>query len=353
MTLFNRLPRISSLLLFTGGLCVVQIVTAADSNPFGDIKLIRIIPRSESEIAQAHERNRSQSCETVPPGEPLEIKGFKPVLTERDRAEWGRGYRLLPSSRRNMFTVGLDMLSADRDRLPTVSGSQIERYIRGHYVTIQARVQKDPLTSKLFLHHRPLAATVSVGKGNLTEEFTDAVLTAVREFHSLGIFLPGAVARSPENLRTLVMIYRNKMAIPTGVGGKPQFRYVYEYAFVRARDVVEENQPDVANQRELVQYVFATSDQRRRLHLLKPWSTPTQPSDCGVRATVFFTEYTTLGLIPSKSATRSVVYSSHSVFDWPDLERYSAEQDWKGDALDNLPQILDAILDAKIKARDR
>src|SRR5687767_13141999 len=107
------------------------------------LQVIRILPRSPQEIADAHERSRGQACEPVPPDEPLEISGFMPCLTDRDRQEFDRGVLLLPSSRRHIFSIGLDMLSEDRGRLPTLSGSQILKYLQDHYVSIQARVQKD------------------------------------------------------------------------------------------------------------------------------------------------------------------------------------------------------------------
>jgi hypothetical protein len=313
---------------------------AADD--FGDLKIIRIIPQTATEIAQAHERARPYSCEVVPPGEPLEITGFTPVLTDRDQAELARGRQLLASTRRHMFTVGLDMLGADQAQLPTVSRSQILNYIEGHYVTIQARVQKDPVTSELFLHHRPLAATVAFGKGQLTKEFTEAVQHAIQEFHSLGVYLPRDATQRPKNLRTLVMIYRNLIVQPTVIGDKTQIKPNFEYAFIRGRDATDTTTP------QLKLYAFATSEQRKRLHLLTPWSAPNQPANCDIRATVLFTQYSTLGLIPQKSATRSVEYSSHKIVAWEELERYVTQQGWRGPALDNLDRILDAVIDEKL-----
>ncbi len=316
----------------------------ADSE-FGDLKIIHIVPRTEEEIAHVHERTRGYACEAVPANEPLEISGFMPCLTDRDRSEYERGVRLLPSSRRHMFTIGLDMLSDDKARLPTVSGSQILRYLQGHYVTIQARVQKDPVTSELFLHHRTLACTATFGRGALTQEFTDATLTAVREFHSLGVFLPGHESPSPKNLRTLVLIYRSVILLPGNLAGNQRLKPNFEYVFIRARDAGNKSP------RQLSLHAFATSDQRRRLHLLQPWSAPQKPHQCGVRAKVLFTEFSTLGLIPTKSATRDVEYDSKTIIDWEILDRYAQEHQWRGDALDNLNLTLDLIIDGKISAQ--
>jgi hypothetical protein len=324
-------------------LAYLPISLGAD-RALGDLKILRIVPRSEDEIARLHERTRGYACEPVSPNEPLEITGYMPCLTERDRSEFERGVLLLPSSRRHMFSIGLDILHEDKSRLPTVSGGQILKYLRDHYVTVQARIQKDPVTSELFLHHRPLAATVSFGKGTLTQDFTEASLTAVRDFHSLGVFLPSGESNSPRNLRTLVLIYRSVVLLPAVGNGKPRLKPKFEYVFIRARDAAGGPNP------QLALHAFATSDHRQRLHYLQPWSIPRQSQQCGVHAHVMFTEYSTLGLIPTKSATRNVTYASQTEFTWDQLDRFAHEHEWRGDALDNLNQTLDLIIDGKLES---
>jgi hypothetical protein len=313
---------------------------AGADRELGDIKIIRILPRSTDQIAQIHERSTDAICEVVPPNGPLEITSFTPYLTERDRVEASRGRPALPSSRRHILTVGLEIREGDKGRLPSVSRGTILRYLQSHYVTIQARVQKDPVTSELFLHHRPLAATVTFGKGGLTEDFTEPTLMAVRDFHSLGIYLPNIEPRRPKNLRTLVLTYRNSVVSGSDSSGKTLVKSTYEYLFVRGR---ETRTPPA-----LELYAFCTSGDRRRLHRLEPWSAPNAPYECSIHANVLFTAYTTLGLIPSKSATRDINYKSEAVFELSALDRFAREQQWKGDALDNLSLTLDAIIDSKV-----
>jgi hypothetical protein len=323
--------------------CLSWDVEASAAEPdLGDLKLIRILPRNADEIAHAHERAKASSCETVPSGEPLEITSFTPQLTQRDRTELARGVILLPSSRRHMLTVGLEVRESDKPRLPKVSRGRILQYLQDHYVTLQARIQKDPITGKLFLHHRPLAATTSFGRGRLTESFTEPTLLAVQDFHSLGIFLPSNQTPKPENLRTLVMIYKSFTVGATTGTGKIPLKPVYEWVFVRGVEPVDQDA------RHLVLHVFCTSGERRRMHRLVAWESPKNPRDCGIFASVVFTEYTTLGLIPSKSATREVDYKSEMVFEWSDLDAFASEQGWTGDALDNLQPTLDAIIDGKL-----
>jgi hypothetical protein len=330
----------SAVSFVASALCCASTSFAADRDV--DVKVIRILPRSAQEIAEMHERARGHSCEPVPADEPLEISGFMPCLTERDRVELERGVLLVPSSRRHIFTIGLDMLSEDKARLPTLSSSQILRYLDNHYVTVQARIQKDPITSELYLHHRPLAATAVFGRGSLTQDFTDATLQAVREFHSLGNFLPSHESKKPLNLRTVVLTYRSFVLLPADQSGKARLQPNFEYVFIRARDDVG------ADPRQLSLFAFATSDQRSRLHFLQPWTMPHRSDQCSVHAKVMFTEFSTLGLIPTKSATRNFVYNSRRIFTWDELNRYAEENHWKGDAFDNLTRTLDLIIDGKV-----
>jgi hypothetical protein len=213
-------------------------------------------------------------------------------------------------------------------------------------VAVQARIQKEPLSGDLFLHHRPLALTAAFGRGGLTQEFTDATLAAVRDFRSLGLYLPGDESKSPENLRTLVLLFRSVLLLPGGENsGKPRLKPKYEYVFIRAR----QNRSGASPSLEL--HAFASSDQRNRLHYLNDWSTPRQPHQCGVHADVLFTEYSTLGLVPTKSATRNVTYDTRTSFAWEDLDQYARDQKNRGDALDNLNFVLDEIIDGRLAAQ--
>ena len=75
---------------------------------------------------------------------------------------------------------------------------------------------------------------------------------------------------------------------------------------------------------------------------------PTSAATCSIRGTIYITSYSR-GVIPDKSATRRLTMSSVHLFALADLDDYAEQQGWSGDALDNLTETLDAIIDGQLR----
>ena len=166
---------------------------------------------------------------------------------------------------------------------------------------------------------------------------------SIREIHSLGVYLPTKMLPTPENLRTVVLVHKHTAAeaSPARPGA---FNLVsrYEFIFVRARASVAGNRLDL--------HVFATSDERRKLHYLRSGGSPTNPDDCTINAEVFFTRFGNGGLIPEEAAMRREKVKARSSYDLIELDAHIKRNiALKGDAFDNLLETLDAIIDGKIK----
>ncbi len=58
-------------------LCSREASRADDE--FSDVKTIQMLPRSIQELEQAHQRSKSDACETVAPGESIELSSFMPL----------------------------------------------------------------------------------------------------------------------------------------------------------------------------------------------------------------------------------------------------------------------------------
>lgn len=318
--------------------------TAADS-PLATIRTIRILPRNESEVELAHARARSNSCERLPPDLPYEMNTFSLNIGSRERAP-GTGL-LDPATRRQILSVGLEVLREDQGRLPALSRSLILQYLAEHYVTIQARVQKDQRTGKLYLHHRPLAATMNFTGARLTQGFHEAVAQAIDDFRSLGLLVKPRTEPSPEAYRTLVLVHRNRLAstLPGASPGTP--RTVHELVFIRARGTgAAADRPSSA---PLTLHTFVTTNARKTLHHLEPAGLPRTLQDCAIRATVQFTSFETANLIPKDSLIRRFALRSRTSYPFAALDDYCRSQGWSGDACDNLTEVLDAILDGKLR----
>ena len=162
----------------------------------------------------------NQGVEFVPSGEPLELNSFTPYLTKHDRRVDKNARLPNPSTRRPMFSVGISVDKEDQLRLPKLSATKIVDYLDEHYVSVQARIQKDAATGALYLHHRPIVVTAKYGAVRLTEDFTPAVANSVREMHSLGVYLPTSQPPKPANLRhrgaRFTNTRRSKLGSPRG-----------------------------------------------------------------------------------------------------------------------------------------
>ncbi|HEY5313146.1 MAG TPA: hypothetical protein VIK18_11530, partial [Pirellulales bacterium] len=209
-----------------------------------------------------------------------------------------------------------------------------------HYVAVEVRVQRDLDSGELHLHHRPLAATLEFHGAHITQPFVDLVSDSIQEMRSLGLWTDAARVRQPAQLRTLVMVHKNMLNQQPGRSGKPHASY--EFVFVRARP---------AKGRDALElHAFATTQRRQWLHYLEPFRSPQRAEQCGIRGTIYFSEYKVANLLPSASATRRTSVHAADSFPIDRLDAYAAQQGWTGGALDHLADLLDAVIDGKIAA---
>jgi hypothetical protein len=315
--------------------------TKVEEAPPG-IKTFTAMPRSASDVASAHLRAQSQGVDFLSKGEPIELNSYAARLTHRDQRE--KTAKLPnPSTRRHMFSVGIEVAKEDQSRLPALSSSLILGYLNEHFVSVQARIQKDS-KGVLYLHHRPIVATAKYGRVRLTEDFSPAVGNSVREMHSLGMLVPPKTTPTPTNLRTLVMIHKHQgldqRALATGV---QKVEPHYEFVVVRGRPSLSGSKLDL--------HVFTTTDERTKLHYLKPQpSPPARFGDCTLQASVYFSRFTGGDLIPADSVMRSHKVDSQATFAIADLDGFVRNHlKLPGDTLSNLTEVLDAIIDGKVR----
>jgi hypothetical protein len=304
------------------------------------IKTIQKMPRSTTEVARAHLDNREEAAEFLQGGELLEFNSFALKLTRRDGAPPKGGKLPNPSTRRFMLSVGIDLKPADQARLPTLSKDKILEYLQDHYVSVQARVQKDARGSQ-YLHHRCIVMTGTFRGGKLSEDFQPAVANSVREIHALGLYLPAKSDPTPENLRTAVLVHKHTGIDIAAKKTRPEF----EFIIVRGRQ-------QALGALDL--YCFVTTEQRTKLHLLKSaQKPPTKYAECSLKAQVYFTRFDDTGLTPSESVVRNQSVISQASFAIKDLDALVKSQLRLSDTFTNLNETLDAIIDGKLKPADQ
>lgn len=303
------------------------------SIPVG-IKTIRSLPRTREELATAFEGAEADRCELLPAGQPLELTSFTPYLTDRDRRA---STAPIPSLRRAAFTVGLTLSSEEQGRLPALSRGKIVDYIEGHYINVQARVQRDPSSRIRYLHHRPLAAVAKYSGARVTQDAEPAIASSVHDFRSLGLLVDRDRSLTTADMRTLVIIHMHQR-LEELASGAVERRPDYELAFIHARP------SDTEGVEPLELHSFVTSEGRTRLHHLRS-RVPSQAGACDIRANVRLTEFTHAGMYPTQAMVREVFIADKAAYGLEELDGHIREQGWSGDIWDHLPKLFDAIID--------
>lgn len=310
---------------------------AAADDDFADLKTIRVLPITEQQVKFAFDRSLADACEQLPASQPLEMRSFTQFLTDRDRRA-GKGAKL-PSTRQSVLSVGLEIAPSDRATLPKLSGGKIREYLETNCVLVQVRLRKDTLDRKLYFHHRPLAATAQFRGSRISQSFQPIVSGAIRDFHSIGLFVEEGKPIKAEELRTLVLVFRNNVLTSTT---STRTSEEYEYGFVRGR---EGRLPD-----RLEYHLFVTTDGRQNLHYMTPFIHPTRPAQCSILGSVAITDYDSTGLYPKESATRSFRLSKRATFTPEQISAFCEKESLEGGIHSNLTKVLDAAIDGKLAA---
>lgn len=328
-----------------GVACAVLPAYAVDAPK--DLKIISKIPRAPSDIRRDH--GLGQRCDQLPKGEVIVLNSFAAYLTDRDRKDAERlaektKKRSLPnpSTRTQLMSVGIQVDPAFVPQLPKLSAGQIIKYVDEHFVSVQAKIQKDPARGVLYLHHRPYVATAPYNGARITEAFTAAVGSSVGELRSMGLFVPPGKQPTPENLRTVVLMHKHEAAVAGGGVGKAIVEDHFEYIFVRGKSMAVGNRLDL--------HAFGTSDERKKLHYFRAAATPKRPAECTLLGEVYFTKYINGGLEPSEAVMRGQRINAQASFTMRELDTFvKSKLGLQGDVLDNLTEVLDAIIDGRVK----
>ena len=179
------------------------------ASEYADVQTLSRLPKTDREMAAVFAVTDRQSCEQLPKGEPLEVRTMTSSLTLRDRLNTKT--KVVPSSRASIFSVGLEIDAADRSVLPMISGGKIAEYLNENCVLVQARMRKDSLDRQLYYFHRPLALTAAYRGSRTSLPFEEVVAANMRQFHGVGLFVKDGAKIEAEQLRTLVLAFRNNV----------------------------------------------------------------------------------------------------------------------------------------------
>jgi hypothetical protein len=309
--------------------------------------VIRRIPRTEAEVIAAHAQAEERASLEIPPGQALE----SPAIDERvvyqvgsDSAE-RKDVEYL-AGRRALLSFGMEISVADQANLPFLSGSTILDRVNSNYLVIEARLQRPATGGPPYLYSRPLAAVGDYANAEKTQEWAELMQSSVRDLRGVGLFVKPTVPVTAEALRTLVVINKSVLAIEEPGRSAPRLKDCYELMLVRLR--VEQS---TDGEERLALHVFATTDDRVKLHYLRAYERPSRTDECSIKSTIYFTEYKYANLYPSAKASRQSVVRSRETFTIAELDQYAATAGLGGDAWDHITEILDAVVDGRVPHR--
>lgn len=304
---------------------------------FADIKWIDRLPMTDRDVVDAFEKAKSDSCEAIGEGEPLEITSPIRYLTRRDQKQKSPP---LPAFRTGFLSIGLELSDTDRADLPVVSRSRVVEYLNSNYLLLQARIRKDLLDRRLYYHHRPIAVTARYSGQRVTQAFEPLVAQTTRNIRSLGVLVDSESRRKKaQDFRTLALIYYNEMVRPSSVGLRDIKVEQYEWVFVRG---VESE-----SSQSLEPHVFVTEENRTRLVYLHGFELPPRVQRTDVTGQIAITGFDRTGIFPESYLTRSYRLQQKQRYDWSKLSEVCL-QTFGGDLDTHLNPMLDGLIQGTV-----
>lgn len=302
-----------------------------------DLRKIRSIPDTPASLEAAFRNHKTDVCEQLPPGDQMAFSQYTLALTPRDQHR--EASLLFPATRREFLTIGLTMTSTDEKALPTLSRSIIANYLEQHYVSLQARLSKDPTSGDWILNYRPIAAVGKFGGLPYSQEWQEAISSTVQDICGLGIVDP---SDPQDKSQTAVLLFRFAW-IDDSIN---QTVYRHELGFLHA--VPRQNIKDGEDPFEV--HLLTTSNERKKWHYFAPQASIILKARmaCKILGTVRFDEYMGDGLTPKRATTRRIEMRSSSNFEVEAIKQYLASKGLQGNWNTNIKHILNGILNSEI-----
>jgi hypothetical protein len=240
------------------------------------IHSISQVPWLESEVNAAFDNAGDFACRMLLPDVP--VKPYLSRPASGTRGVLGR----LPA-----VTVGLEVDSNARSKLPQTSRGAIEAYLRDHRLAIQPIIYQDE-------HGQPYfgtdcrAAFYPVATPSTTIKAEPMIEEAIGRFRALGVLRESAEADG----RTLVMAFRYVQLDPMRLTRSENASQVTELLFFHL--------PVGSTDKAPVLEVYATSESRQKLHRLMTQDLSVGETMPVISASIRFDSFVLMGLYPAK-----------------------------------------------------
>ncbi len=301
-----------------------------------DIRLIRSVPNTPVALEAAFRQRRTDICESLAEGEPLEITQHAVLLTARDRHR-AKEVRM-PSTRREIATIGLNMLPTDQRQLPVLSRPLILDFLNNHFLSLQARIFKDAGTSNWILHYRPIAAVGKYTGIPFSQKWVEAISNTVQDIRGLGI----AEAKGDQDgSQTAVILFRltwlDERGETSGIRHELGFIHARPSTNRRNNDPFEIHFVATSNHRSVWNYFPPNANKRTR-----------SENDCSLVGTIRFDEFMRGGLQPKSTVTRRMLAHAGASFRVEQIDNHLEGLGLQGGWSEHLSAAIAGIIGEKI-----
>ncbi len=280
-----------------------------------DVTNISSIPTSENPIRRQYNLAKGRACRMLVPG-----AAVTPAHSDPPR---GRAVTL---GRVPTITIGLEMNSVGRQKLPPVTRGQVDDYFRKHRLSIQPVVYRDG-SGQHYFGTDCQAAFFELARPGIAVKSEPMIELAVKRFRTLGIIMSkDKSSMSEDKGRTLVMAFSFDRSDSTisNLGGRNRKSIEVLLFHLPLIDSRDQSSASVRNQKVPIQ-VFITSDNRTNLHRLDTEGVRINAPTPTISADIRFDKMVLLGLYPAEPVVTDMSYRSAGILPMETLQRLTHE----------------------------
>ncbi|KLU02554.1 putative transmembrane protein [Rhodopirellula islandica] len=267
-----------------------------------EITVLKSLPDSEREWTRAYTMAKANACRIVAPG--------ASVSAPLSMARTGQHGEL---GRLSAITIGLEMASQGRQKLPAVTRQQVDQYFEDHRLSVQPQMFYDE-QKRVYFGTDCAAAFFEIERPGYTIEPEPMINVAVSRFRTLGIV--GMPEDSGVLLgRTLALMFAFEKSDDTVSGVADGGRQALELMLLHL--------PPESTADDFKIEVYITSDERASLHRLDLGNEAVNSPLPTISSEVRFDKMILMGMYPAEPVVTKIHFRSAGILSMEMITRLS------------------------------
>lgn len=257
-----------------------------------EITVLKSLPNSERDWTRAYTMAKGNSCRLVAPG--ASVSAPLSMARSGQHGELGRT---------SAITIGLEMASQGRQKLPSVTRQQVDQYFEDHRLSVQPKLYYDE-EKRVYFGTDCLAAFFEIERPGYTIEPEPMINVAVSRFRTLGIV--GVSEESGILLgRTLALMFAFEKSDDTVSGVADGGRQALELMLLHLPQDSTADDFDIE--------VYITSDERTNLHRLDLGDEAVNSPLPTISSEVRFDKMILMGMYPAEPVVTKIHFRSAGI----------------------------------------